>query len=155
MYDPFKRFDKDWALVTAGTKEDFNTMTVSWGSLGTLWSRPIVTVYVKKCRYTYEYMNDSDYFTVSFYDEKYRKDLTVLGTKSKRDCDKLALTDLHPEYLDKAITFKEAELTYVCKKIYMQDFDTDAMPEDIREHYYSKEPVHRMYIGEVVDIIER
>ena len=29
--DPFERFNKDWALVTAGTPEHFNGMTISWG----------------------------------------------------------------------------------------------------------------------------
>lgn len=152
--EPFERFDKDWALVTAGTKDDFNTMTVSWGSMGTLWSRPIVTVYIKPCRYTYNYMNSSDYFTVSFYDEKYRQDLKILGTRSKRDGDKLSLTGLHPDFVDDAITFKEANCTIVCKKIYYQDLDMAKMPQAIVDHYYSVEEPHRLYIGEVIKIIE-
>ena len=64
--DIFAQFDKKWALLCAGTKEKHNTMTISWGGMGTLWSKPVVTVYVKPCRYTYGFMNDNDYFTVSF-----------------------------------------------------------------------------------------
>ena len=78
--NPFTKFDKDWALVTSGTKDDFNTMTISWGSMGTIWNRDVVTIYIRPDRYTWEYLNNNDYFTVAFFDEKYRKDLTILGT---------------------------------------------------------------------------
>ncbi|MCI5773629.1 MAG: flavin reductase [Erysipelotrichaceae bacterium] len=152
--ETFKLFDKQWALVTAGTQEDFNTMTISWGGLGTLWSKPCATVYVKPCRYTYGYMNDSEYFTVSFYDERYRDDLMILGTKSKRDGDKLSLTQLTPAFLDKGISFKEASCTLVCKKIYYQDLDINQIPQAEIAQYYTKEAPHRMYIGEVVEVIE-
>ena len=153
IQDAFKLFDKKWALVTAGTKEDFNTMTVSWGGLGTLWSKPCATVYIKPCRYTYDYMNNSEYFTVSFYGEEYRGDLRILGTKSKRDGDKLSLTKLTPEFLAQGITFKEAECTLVCKKIYYQDLDIKQIPAEVIDRYYTSEEPHRMFIGEVVEIV--
>ena len=70
--DSFKIFDKEWALVTAGTLEHYNTMTISWGGLGTLWGKPVATVYVKPIRYTHSFLDANDYFTVSFYPEKYR-----------------------------------------------------------------------------------
>lgn len=151
--DTLKLFTNKWALVTAGTKEDFNTMTIGWGGIGSLWSKPTISVYIKPCRYTYKYMNDSDYFTVSFYDEKYRDDLRILGTKSKRDIDKLALTKLHPDFLENGITFKEAKCTLVCKKIYWQDLDINNMPKEVIDKYYLKEEPHRMFVGEVVKVI--
>lgn len=151
--DTLKLFTNKWALVTAGTKEDFNTMTIGWGGIGSLWSKPTISVYIKPCRYTYNYMNDSDYFTVSFYDEKYRDDLRILGTKSKRDMDKLALTHLRPDFLENGITFKEAKCTLVCKKIYWQDLDINNMPKDVIDKYYLKEEPHRMFVGEVVKVI--
>ena len=88
--DVFRKFDKQWALVTAGTPEHYNTMTISWGGLGTLWRRPVATVYVKKNRYTFEFMEQSDYFTVSFYPEAQRRALSLLGSTSGRDGDKVA-----------------------------------------------------------------
>lgn len=154
-YDIFKQFDQKWALVTAGTKKDFNTMTISWGGLGTLWSKPCATVYIKPCRYTYKYMNDNDYFTISFFGEDYREDLKILGTKSKRNGDKLSLTKLTPEFLGKTITFKEAEYTLVCKKIYYQDLDLKHIPKEIIEHYYTEETPHRMFVGEVLEIRDK
>ena len=157
---PLYAIDKEWALLTAGTKDKFNTMTISWGGLGTIWNKPVVTVYVKPIRYTYEFMESNEYFTMSFYDEKYKEDLGILGSKSGRDLDKVALTKLTPEFLENTTSFKEAKLTLVCKKIYFQDLNinniaTNSIPSKDFDRFYKTEPMHRMYIGEVVDIIDR
>ncbi len=152
---PLYVLDKEWALLTAGNSDKFNTMTISWGGLGTLWNKPVVTVYVKPIRYTYEFMEENDYFTVSFYDHKYRKDLALLGSKSGRDSDKVALTDLTASFMDDAVTFKEAQLTILCKKIYFQDLDVKNMDSSVIEKFYDIEEPHRMYIGEVVDVIDK
>lgn len=152
---PFYKIDQEWALLTAGKEDRFNTMTISWGGLGTLWNKPVVTVYVKPIRYTYEFMEENEYFTISFYGEEYRKDLGILGSKSGRELDKISLTRLTPDFLEHAISFKEAQLTIVCKKIYFQDLDISRVPSHAKERFYRDEPIHRMYIGEVVDIIDR
>lgn len=151
--ESFDIFDKDWALLTAGAEQHYNTMTISWGGLGTLWGKPVVTVYVKPIRYTHQFMEQSDCFTVSFYSEKYRKALGLLGSLSGRDGDKVAEAGLTPEALDSAVTFKEAKVTLVCKKIYRQDMDTNAMPADVVKDFYGSEDAHTIYIGEVIDII--
>ena len=157
-FAPFNDLDKNYALLTAGSKDDFNTMTISWGGFGTIWNKPVVTVYVKPIRYTYKFMEDNDFFTVSFYDDKYKKDLLTLGTKSGRDSDKISLTSLNPLYLDNSVSFEEANVTLVCKKIYYQDLNLELIKEnlsnDIYNRFYGEDPVHRMYIGEVVDIIK-
>ena len=150
--DILNLFSKKWALVTAGKEGHYNTMTIGWGTLGTLWSKPICSVYVKPIRYTYDFLEQYDYFTVSFYDEEYKKDLTLLGTLSGRDEDKVAKTRLTPVYDDKGVTFKEAVCTIVCKKIYYQDLDVSVMGKDVIEKYYVTEEPHRMYIGEVIEI---
>ncbi|MDI9540226.1 MAG: flavin reductase family protein [Bacillota bacterium] len=155
LINPFEKFYQHWALVTAGNKDSFNTMTVAWGSMGTLWSRPIVTIYIKPCRYTYNFLNENDYFTVSFYDEKYKKEMSVLGTNSGRDTDKVAMTSLTPVEVNNSMSFEEAECTIVLKKIYYQDMDIKQMPEAVIKRYYSEEAPHRMYIGEVIEIIEK
>lgn len=147
-------FNDDWALVSAGTIDDYNTMTISWGGFGTLWSKPVVTVYVKPIRYTYQFLEKNDYFTVTFFDQQYKKDLGILGSKSGRDGDKVALTNLHVKPLDQAVTFEEAKTTILCRKIYAEDLNLDKMPKDVIEKYYTTEASHRMYIGEVVEIIE-
>ena len=72
------QFADQWALLTAGQKEHFNMMTISWGGMGTLWNKPVVTVYVKPCRYTYEFMEKNDYFVVSFFGGTHKEDLNIL-----------------------------------------------------------------------------
>ena len=150
----FNIFDKEWALVTAGNLDNYNTMTISWGGLGTLWNKPVATVYVKPIRHTHDFLDSNEYFTVSFFDEKNKKDLGVLGTLSGRDGDKVAKTSLTPVSVGDSISFKEAKLTLLCKKIYRQDMITDAMPQFAVDTYYTDEEPHTIFIGEVVDIIE-
>lgn len=156
--EAFNKFDKQWALVTAGVPGDFNTMTISWGGLGTLWSLPVATVYVRPSRYTHGFMEREGLFTVSFFDPSYKKDLGVLGTKSGRDCDKVALTQLDPQavetQLGQTVTFKQAELTLVCRKIFRQDIKMENISKEVAEaHYAPDEKPHTMYIGEVIRVI--
>ena len=152
--DSFGIFNDVWALLTAGSKDSFNTMTISWGGLGTLWSKPVATVYVKPIRYTHQFLEKNEYFTISFYPEEYRKALILLGEKSGRDGDKVKEAGLAPEFLDNSVTFKEAKVTLLCKKIYRHDMDTESMPADVVKTFYTTEAAHTMFIGEVVDIIE-
>ena len=149
--NPFTKFDKDWALVTSGTKDDFNTMTISWGSMGTIWNRDVVTIYIRPDRYTWEYLNNNDYFTVAFFDEKYRKDLTILGTLSGKNENKLAKTSLNPLFIeDNIITFKEAKETFVLKKIYMAQMEYDKEPPFAQKIYVNGIQPHYIIMGEVV-----
>ena len=153
--DIFKQFDKKWALLTAGTENRFNTMTISWGGLGTIWNKPVATVYVRTSRYTHEFMDDNEFFTVSFYPEVMKKTLGVLGAKSGRDIDKMHMPELTAEEAGETVTFKEAEVTLVCRKLFMQTLDPKNMRPEIAEQFYGKDAPHDMYIGEVVDIIRR
>lgn len=153
--DIFSLFNREWALVTAGTPEKFNTMTVSWGGAGTLWGKSVVTVYVKPVRYTHEFLDANDLFTVSFYPEDRREALMLLGSRSGRDGDKVAEAGLTPEALEGSVTFREAHTTLLCKKIYRQDMDTSTMPEKVVNAFYKTEAPHTMYIGEVVKIVRK
>ena len=151
--DIFSRFNKQWALVCAGTLERHNAMTISWGELGTLWGKSVATVYVKPVRYTWQFMEESEYFTVSFYPEEYRQALTVMGSVSGRDCDKDAAAGLTPVPAGEGVTYVQAEVTLLCRKIYWQDLDLQRIPADVVRQSYLEEAPHRMYIGEVLDVI--
>ena len=151
--DIFEQFDKKWALLTAGTKDKFNSMTISWGGMGTLWGMPVVTTYVRTSRYTHEFMEDNDYFTVSFYPEDMKKILGVYGSKSGRDIDKMNYEGLTAVEAGESMSFAEAEITLVCRKLFKQKLDAANIPEDIVKAFYSGDAEHDMYIGEVVDII--
>ena len=100
----FKLFDDQWGILTAGDKDAFNSMTISWGMLGTLWCMPhkgknVCAVFVNPARYTYGFMEKSDYYTVSFFDnKKYQKALGIMGSKSGRDMDKAKASGLTPKY---------------------------------------------------------
>lgn len=159
--DIFKLFDDHWALVTAGTPEDYNTMTISWGSLGTIWAprgngRQIATIYIKPSRYTFNYLEKSDYYTISFFPEEKRKDLAYLGSHSGRDEDKLAATSLTPvEKSHGTMGFAEAILTLVCHKLYSDGFKKENIPAEIVAAYYDGEEPHHFYIGEIVDFEEQ
>ena len=149
----FGLFKKRWGLVTAGDEKKFNTMTVSWGGLGTIWGKPVATVYVRTSRYTHEFMDNYEYFTVSFYSEDKKKILGVLGSKSGRDIDKMHDSGLTPVKAGESMTFKEAETTIICKKLFKQRVEVSNIPQDIIEQYYTTDAPHDMYIGEVVAII--
>ena len=151
--DIFETFDKQWALLTAGTKDDFNTMTVSWGGLGTIWGKPVATVYVRTSRYTHEYMDKGEYFTVSFFPEEYKKTLGVLGSKSGRDMDKMHDSGLTAKACRETVTFEEAKVTMLCKKLFMQRLEPSNMKPEIEEQFYGNDAPHDMYIGEVVEIL--
>lgn len=149
--DPFERFDKDWALVTAGTPERFNSMTVSWGSMGTIWGKPVVTIYIRPDRYTCGFLKDSERFTVSFFPERYRPALMTMGTLSGRDADKPKAAGLTPSPLDGAVTYAEASETIVCKKIYMAQMKREDVPDEAKKIYQNGIEPHYIVMGEVTD----
>ena len=151
----FSQFDKKWALLTAGELDNFNTMTVSWGGLGTIWNKSVATVYVRLSRYTHEFMDNNDYFTVSFYPDDKKKTLAILGSKSGRDMDKINGSGLMPVNAGKSVSFKEAEITLVCRKLFRQRVELSNIPEEIVKACYGSGDSHDMYIGEVVDIIRK
>ena len=85
----FEAIGKEWMLVTAGTKEKFNTMTASWGGIGWLWNKPVAFVFIRPERYTYEFVEKNDYLTLSFLGEENKKIHAVCGSKSGRNIDKV------------------------------------------------------------------
>lgn len=145
----------EWALVTAGTEDNYNTMTIGWGSAGTLWGTPVVSVFVHPRRHTHRFLRRESHFCVQTFDERYRRDLALLGAKSGRDTDKVALTSLTPIPFDHTMGFREARVTLVCRKIYMHHMDLEAVPDEVRQHFsgrndlYERE-AHTVFVGEVV-----
>ncbi len=148
--NPFERFNKDWALVTAGTPGHFNSMTVSWGSMGTVWGKSVITIYIRPDRYTWNFLHESDFFTVSFYPEQYREALEKMGTLSGRDCDKAAACGLTPRVLENGITYAEASETFVCRKIYMAPMHYEDVPEAAKKIYRNGIQPHYLIMGEVI-----
>ena len=153
--EPFKDFAQDWAILTAGEKSNFNSMTIGWGGMGTLWQKSVVTVYVKPIRYTHEFMEKYDYFSVSFYSKEFRKALGIMGSTSGRDTDKVKASGLTPVYANNTVSYKEAKTTIYLKKIYSQEMNEKTMPQEVIDTYYETEAPHTIFIGEVVEIVEK
>lgn len=160
--DVFGQFDKKWALLTAGDAGSFNTMTISWGGLGTIWGKPVATTYVRTSRYTHDFMDKNEYFTVSFFPEDYKKVLGVLGSKSGRDMDKMHDSGLTAKAVSvtkadggraETMTFQEAEVTLVCRKLFVQRLDPENILDEGARRFYAGDAPHDAYIGEVVEIL--
>jgi flavin reductase (DIM6/NTAB) family NADH-FMN oxidoreductase RutF len=151
----FKLLDKDSALLTAGNLDSFNAMTISWASIGSLWRRNIITVYVRPSRFTFQFIAKQPYFTVSFFPENYQDKLTYLGTHSGREEDKIKKCNLTPiPAKNNAVTYSEARLTFVCKKLYEYDLNPEQIPETIRNRFYLQKDYHRVFVGEIVQFLE-
>ena len=118
-----------------------------------MWNKPVATVYVRTSRYTHDFMDTNDYFSISFYREQYRKALGVLGSKSGRDMDKMRASGLTPKKTGETISFEEAETTIICRKLFKQSLEVSNMPEDVIKDLYTGQAPHDMYIGEVVAIL--
>ena len=156
---PVANFEKDWMALAIGGSRSYNAMTISWGGIGELWGKPVVTVYVSSDRASKKMMDDSDYFTVTgFPTSKACKDaLVYIGSRSLRDDpDKVANAGLTVEFtqLGNPI-FSEGRLAIECRKLYAAPFDLNRMPQDIRERLYAEMGVHTMYIGEIVNVWEK
>ena len=145
-----------WMLITAGTQEKCNTMTASWGGLGVLWGKPVATVYIRLQRYTLEFVEREDYFTLSFFGEEHRKALALCGSKSGRDMDKVKECGFTVATAEGAPYFKEADLVLVCKKAYWQDMDpTHFLDGEIDGKWYPEKDYHRIFIGEIVEVLRK
>ncbi len=153
QFNPFTLFHNAWALITAGQENNYNTMTASWGELGILWNRPICTVFVRPQRYTHEFMEKNDTFTVSFYADEYRDALTYCGRNSGRDVDKAKETGLTPVHEDNTTYFKEATLVFECKKIYKDDIKPNHFIDETIHKNYPEKDYHDVYIGEIVKVL--
>jgi flavin reductase (DIM6/NTAB) family NADH-FMN oxidoreductase RutF len=149
----FKLIASDWMLITAGTPEHFNTMTASWGAMGELWLKKICWCVIRPSRYTYEFMERAENFTLSFFAEEYRHALKVCGAKSGREIDKAAQTGLTPipGLAPGTTEFAQARLVLECRKIYFQDLDPkNFLDPSIIGNYPGETDFHRMYIGEIL-----
>lgn len=152
----FSAIGDQWMLITAGTQEKCNTMTASWGGLGILWGGPVATCYIRPQRYTKEFVDREEYFTLAFFGEEYRKALSLCGSKSGREVDKVKECGFTVQAgAGGAPYFEQAELVLVCRKRFAQDMNPANIPGDIKEKWYPNQDYHTMYIGEIVEVLEK
>ena len=157
--NPFTMLASQWMLITAGREGSFNTMTASWGHLGSIWGHiggaPTSTIFLRPQRYTKEFVDREELYTLCFFPEQYHKALGYLGSHSGRDGDKVAAAGLTPVYGDGYTYFAEAELVLVCKKLYRAPLVEEGfLDRELLEEHYPKRDLHDMYVGEIVKVLK-
>lgn len=151
----FSAIGDQWMLITAGTAEKCSTMTASWGGLGILWNKPMAIAYIRPQRYTKQFVDEREYFTLAFFAPDYRKELALCGTKSGREVDKVKECGFTVAAAEGgAPYFEEAELVLVCRKQMVMPMDPDAIPEDVKEKHYNGD-YHDIYWGEIVEVLQK
>lgn len=152
-FNPFTAIGKEWFLLTAGDINSFNTMTASWGGVGVMWGKNVITTVVRSNRNTFNYLNNGDTFTISFYPNECKDILNYCGSHSGRDVDKVAETGLKPIQLDDGVAFEQSKLVFVCKKLYAQELDTKNFIDTSCTKWYSDtNPIHTAFVGEIVAV---
>ena len=156
--NPMTAIAKQWMLITAGTEEaGYNTMTASWGHLGSVWGHggglPTAAVYVRPQRYTKQFVDREPLFTLCFFEGK-KQALAYLGSHSGRDGDKVAAVGLTPAFGEGYTYFEEASLVLVCRKLYRAPLVEEGfLDKAIVEDCYPERDFHDLYIGEIVKVL--
>lgn len=154
--NPFELIGKDWALVTSGSKDSFNTMTISWGGVGIMWGKPVTYSFIRPQRHTFGFMENNDYFSMSFFEEDYRDALKFCGSKSGRDYDKVKETGLTTAFTEDGVPyFEEAKLVLVCKKMYSQFLNAESVVDNEAVDKWYDNDFHKMYISEIVKVLTK
>lgn len=151
--DVFSLIGDRWMLVAATDKNGkTNAMTASWGGMGVLWGKKVAFVFIRPQRYTKQFVDEAQRFSLSFFDESYKKMLGYMGKVSGRDEDKIAKSGLTLTVKDGAPVFKEASLTLICRKLYRQTLEKDCFIEtDEIGKWYPSDDFHDMYVAEIED----
>ncbi|MCP4727254.1 MAG: flavin reductase family protein [bacterium] len=153
-----KLIGKDWMLITAGDIGSYNTMTASWGTIGHLWEKEVTFCFIRPQRHTFGFVEKNDYYSFSFFEEKYREALNICGTVSGKDVDKAEKCNITPvSGPNNTVYFEEARVVIVNKKIYTQSCERDLFldPQIVPEFYPPDMDIHKMFIGEITDCLIR
>lgn len=154
--NPFTKFGKEWALVTAGSKAKCNTMTISWGGVGVLWNKNVVYVFVRDSRYTKEFMDNGEFFSISFFEENYRPALSYCGAHSGRGEDKFAKAGLTPAFRHSIPYPDEANFVMLCRKMAAVPMPEEVLNDkSIIDNFYKDGDMHTMYVGEIIEAMAR
>ena len=139
-------------LVTQGADGKPNVMTIGWGTMGAIWSRPIFIVLVRPSRYTYSRLEEVSDFTVNVPPRELAAAASHCGTVSGRDHDKWQEMHLTaaPSLEVRAPIVQECVVHYECRTVHRNDVVPDALAQAIRDEAYAEGNFHRVYFGEIV-----
>lgn len=152
--NPFQLIGKDWMLITAGNEEKVNTMTASWGGLGVMYGKNVAYIVIRPQRYTKEFVDRENTFSLSFFDKDYRKTLNYLGTVSGRTENKISKSGLTLVSYEDTPYFDEANHVLICKKLFRQPLSLEGLLEErlVNTWYRNGDP-HTLYIAEITKIL--
>ena len=154
--NPFIKIGKEWALVTAGDKNDYNTMTVSWGGIGVLWGKNVVYIFIRESRHTKKFIDKGEFFSLSFLGDAYKEALTICGKKSGRDCDKFVEANLTPTFKLSIPYPDESNLVMLCKKMAAVPItEANMIDPELMSKWYTDNDMHTMYVGEILEVLAR
>lgn len=150
--DVFSLIGERWMLVAATDKSGkTNAMTASWGGMGVLWGKKVAFVFIRPQRYTKKFVDDSDVFSLSFFDESYKKMLGYMGKVSGKDEDKIARSGLTLSDVGGAPVFAEAGMTLICRKLYRQTLtEENFIDKSNIDKWYPSKDYHDVYVAEIV-----
>ena len=155
-FNPFSKIGKEWFLITAGDEEKVNTMTASWGGMGVIWGKNVVYIFVRDSRYTKEFLDKQDTFSITFFNSDQKSALKYLGAVSGRDEDKIANARMHIQMADGTPFLDEGTLVLLCKKLSATKIEPEHFLDiAIDETWYKDKDYHTMYIGEITQILAR
>lgn len=151
---PFQLIGTDWMLITAEKDNKVNTMTASWGGFGVMWGKNVTYIVIRPHRYTKEFVDNSDTFSLTFFDKSFKKQLSYLGSVSGRDEDKISKSNLTVQHSDNTPYFGEGNLSIICKKLYEQDFKPECfITNELDKKWYPEKDHHTLYIAEVEKVL--
>ncbi|MBR5773322.1 MAG: flavin reductase family protein [Clostridia bacterium] len=145
---------RDWMLITAGNTGGVNTMLASWGGIGVLWGGPVAFIFVRESRYTKKFIDENECFSLTFFTEDYKQGLSLCGTVSGRDNDKIKNAGLTVVNADSVPYFSQASIVFNCRKLSATLIDTsDLLDKSIIERFYGDNDRHIMYVGKIEEIL--
>lgn len=151
--NPFNKIGKEWMLITTSDREKTNTMTASWGGFGFLWNKNIAFIVLRPQRYTKEFVDKTNEFSLSFFDESYKKTLSYLGSVSGKNEDKISKSGLHLSFINNIPSFEEASMIINCKNLYKQNLLSECFIDtNIDEKNYPNKDYHTLYFAEIKNI---
>jgi len=152
IHETLDKLDGDGVLLMAGDPP--NPMTIGWGTIGIIWHKPILTVYVRPTRFTFQIMEKSLDFTVCILPESFTKHLAFCGTKSGRDMNKVEKCGftLQPGILVKTPFIAESSIHYECRIVHKHRLYPSTLDQEIVNHYYPLKDFHMVYYGEILGV---
>lgn len=154
--NPFRLLSRDWMLITAGDEEKVNTMTASWGGFGEMWGKDVAFVVIRPQRYTKEFIEREEGFSLCFFDDGFKDTLSYVGSVSGRSEDKIKKSNLNVKYYNGVPFFDEAKLVFICKKMYRTPLsEAGFLEESTNSTWYPNSDYHDLYIVEIQNVFRR